>query len=88
MVQRGDTVPHFRVTTLQAGTVQYSTIWQRRNLVLITLPPSDSESSGKVRPPARRRNAGVRRTSDRVRHHQRLRARNCQSGRGRGGSVG
>jgi hypothetical protein len=47
MLQRGDTVPHFSVTTPQTGTVQYSTIWQRRNLVLITLPSSDSESSRK-----------------------------------------
>jgi hypothetical protein len=45
MLQRGDLVPHFTVGTLQGLTVRYSTIWQRRNLVLITLPTSDSESS-------------------------------------------
>ena len=45
MLQQGDLVPHFDVTTLQDRNVRYSTIWQRRNLVLISLPPSDPESS-------------------------------------------
>jgi peroxiredoxin len=38
MLQRGDAVPHFNVRTVQAEWISYSTIWQRRNLVLITLP--------------------------------------------------
>jgi hypothetical protein len=45
MLQPGDLVPHFEVTTLPGRKVGYSTVWQRRNLVLISLPPSDSESS-------------------------------------------
>jgi hypothetical protein len=45
MLQRGDLVPHYSVTTVQGRLVRYSTIWQRRNLVLVTLPTSDSESS-------------------------------------------
>jgi len=45
MLQRGDLVPHFSLRTLEGLTVRYSTIWQRRNLVLITLPISDSETS-------------------------------------------
>jgi hypothetical protein len=44
MLHRGDLVPHFNVTTLQGRTVGYTAIWQRRNLVLITLPASESES--------------------------------------------
>jgi hypothetical protein len=47
MLHRGDLVPHFNVTTLQGRAFDYSTIWQRRNLVLITLPASDAESSTK-----------------------------------------
>lgn len=41
MLRPGDLVPHFDVTNLQGEAVTYSTIWQRRNLVLVTLPPSD-----------------------------------------------
>jgi hypothetical protein len=44
MLHRGDLVPHFNVTTLQGRTVGYTAIWQRRNLVLITFPASESES--------------------------------------------
>lgn len=44
MLQPGDLVPHFSVTTVQGRPVRYSTIWQRRNLVLISLPASDSGS--------------------------------------------
>jgi hypothetical protein len=45
MLQRGDLVPHFSVTTVDGRRVDYSTIWQRRNLVLVTLPASDSDAS-------------------------------------------
>jgi hypothetical protein len=44
-LQRGDPVPHFRVVTVDDQTVQYSTIWQRRNLVLVTLIDTDSAPS-------------------------------------------
>ena len=37
-VQRGDQVPHFDVRTLDGDRFRYATIWQRQNLVLITLP--------------------------------------------------
>ena len=43
-LQRGDLVPHFSVTTVQGSRFEYSTIWQNRNLVLITLPASDAAS--------------------------------------------
>jgi hypothetical protein len=45
MLQRGDRVPHFAVTSVDGCRVEYSTIWQRKNLVLITLPASDSDAS-------------------------------------------
>jgi hypothetical protein len=37
MLHRGDLVPHFDVRTVGDEPVSYSTIWQRRNLVLVTL---------------------------------------------------
>jgi len=45
MLQRGNLVPHFDVMTLEGDVVSYSTIWQRRNLLLITLPVLDSRTS-------------------------------------------
>lgn len=44
-LERGDPVPHFRVATVDDRTVEYSTIWQRRNLVLVTLIDTDSKPS-------------------------------------------
>ena len=44
-LQRGDPVPHFRVATVDDRVVEYSTIWQRRNLVLVVLSESDPASS-------------------------------------------
>ena len=43
MLQRGDLVPHFTVKTLHGDEFSYATIWQRRNLVLVALPVTDSE---------------------------------------------
>lgn len=45
MLRRGDLVPHFDVTTLEGEAVTYSTIWQRRNLVLVTLPATDPDGT-------------------------------------------
>ena len=42
VLRRGDSVPHFEVKTLQGGLISYSTIWQRRNLVVVALPASGS----------------------------------------------
>ena len=42
MLERGDSVPHFEVTTVDGRLVRYSTIWQRRNLVVIALPEADT----------------------------------------------
>ena len=41
MPARGDRVPHFDVTTLDGSRVRYSDIWQRQNLLLVTLPAAD-----------------------------------------------
>jgi ABC-type Fe3+/spermidine/putrescine transport system ATPase subunit len=38
-------VPHFEIRNLQGQEVRYSAIWQRRNLVLVTLPASDEDGS-------------------------------------------
>jgi hypothetical protein len=38
MLQRGDAVPHFGVRTLGGDMFRYATIWQHKNLVLVTLP--------------------------------------------------
>jgi hypothetical protein len=43
MLQRGDSVPHFKVKTVGGELFAYSTIWQRRNLVLVALPAGESE---------------------------------------------
>jgi hypothetical protein len=46
MVQPGDSVPHFEVRTLQGEQFRYSTIWQRRNLVFVTLSVSELDREG------------------------------------------
>jgi len=46
-LQRGDPVPHFRVGTIDGRRIEYSTIWQRRNLVLVALTESNSAPSRK-----------------------------------------
>jgi hypothetical protein len=45
MLKRGDSVPHFEVGTLEGEPFTYSTIWQHKNLLLVTIPPRDSEST-------------------------------------------
>jgi hypothetical protein len=45
MLARGDTVPHFEVRTLQGELFSYSSIWQRKNLLLVTLPTLDAGST-------------------------------------------
>jgi len=44
-LQRGDQVPHFEVKTLAGDVFSYTTIWQRKNLVLVTLPEAVDSSS-------------------------------------------
>jgi hypothetical protein len=35
---RHDLLPHFTVTTIEGRRVAYSTFWQRKNLLLVSLP--------------------------------------------------
>ena len=45
MLQRGDSVPHFDVTTIEGRRVSYSAIWQQRMLLLVVLPALETEST-------------------------------------------
>ena len=45
MLRSGDLVPHFEVTALDGRPFTYSSIWQRRNLVLIVLPATEPEAA-------------------------------------------
>ncbi len=38
-LRRGDQVPHFEVLTLTGEAFSYSSIWQRKSLVLVSLSP-------------------------------------------------
>jgi hypothetical protein len=40
-------VPHFDVTTLDGRRVRYEEIWQRRNLVLVIVPPHEREAAAR-----------------------------------------
>jgi len=44
MLHPGDLVPHFEVTDLYGKRVDYSSIWQRKNLVLVMLSDTDPSS--------------------------------------------
>jgi peroxiredoxin len=44
MLQPHDLLPHFEVADLGGERVSYSSIWQRKNLVLAMLPDSDPPS--------------------------------------------
>jgi hypothetical protein len=44
MLQQGDSIPHFEVKTIGGELFSYSTIWQRRNLVLVAIPATESEA--------------------------------------------
>jgi hypothetical protein len=45
MLQARDHVPHFTVTSIDGARVDYSQIWQRENLLLLSLPDSKSPES-------------------------------------------
>lgn len=42
------TVPHFTVRDLDGRTVAYTDIWQRRNLLLLSLPAGDTAAQALV----------------------------------------
>jgi hypothetical protein len=48
MLQRGDSVPHFEVRTVDGEVFHYSTIWQRKNLLLIRLRHASNDSGAYV----------------------------------------
>ncbi len=43
MLSVGDLVPHFTVKTLDGSEFSYSQVWQKRNLVMVTLPATPAE---------------------------------------------
>lgn len=46
MLQVHDLVPHFEVTDLAGEYVRYTSLWQRKNLVLVTLPHAAPPARG------------------------------------------
>ena len=48
MSETGRIVPHFTVTTFTGESFAYSDIWQRKNLVLVSLPHAESAASTKL----------------------------------------
>lgn len=40
----GDSLPFFEVDTVDGGRVRYAELWQRKNVVLVCLPPSDANA--------------------------------------------
>lgn len=44
VLERGDAVPHFAVTTLEGRPVRYADLWQRWNLVFAALPAEPGAS--------------------------------------------
>ena len=44
MLQRGDSVPHFRVRTTAGELFSYLSIWQRKTLVLVVARPDSDDS--------------------------------------------
>ena len=47
MLQTGDLLPHFTVTTFSGESFDYSDVWQRKNLALVLLPPAELAASTK-----------------------------------------
>ena len=45
MLQNGELLPHFNVTTIGGARFAYADIWQRKNLLLVSLPEEESEGS-------------------------------------------
>jgi hypothetical protein len=45
MLHAGDSVPHFAVTTLGQRSIGYDEIWQRKNLLLVSMPDWNSAAA-------------------------------------------
>jgi peroxiredoxin len=44
-LQRGDSIPHLEIRTLDGGTFTYREIWQHKNLVLVALPEAPGDEA-------------------------------------------
>jgi hypothetical protein len=44
-MRRGDPLPHFSVTTVDGNRVEYADLWQRKNVVLLTVPADGSAAA-------------------------------------------
>ena len=49
MLKTGDLLPHFNVTTLGGEPFAYSDVWQRKNLLLVSLSHADSPGNAEYR---------------------------------------
>lgn len=47
-IQRGEQVPFFEITTFDGQRVEYRSLWQRRNLLLVRLPARDEDAAACV----------------------------------------
>jgi hypothetical protein len=45
MLRVGDLLPHFEVTTVAGERFTYSSVWQRKNLLLVILPTDDQAAA-------------------------------------------
>jgi hypothetical protein len=45
MLNKGDHVPQFELTTIDDVRVKYADLWQKKNLVLVCIPDDDSEDA-------------------------------------------
>jgi hypothetical protein len=44
-MRRGDSLPHFSVTTVDGRHVEYADLWQQKNVVLVTVPADGSAAA-------------------------------------------
>ncbi len=48
MLKAGDQVPDFTVTTVDRRLIEYASLWQRKNLLLVSIPSDDSTSAAYI----------------------------------------
>jgi len=54
MIQKGDALPFFDTTSVEGERVRYADLWQRRNVLLVCLPPGPAADEEYVRELSRR----------------------------------
>ncbi len=47
MLREGQLIPHINVATIDGGRFAYSGIWQRKNVVVVSLPHQESTANDK-----------------------------------------